>query len=69
MKVLGYVFIGFAVLNFLVAIVAAGGGDGQMAGQKIGGVLMMGVLGAFCLSRAKKKDEEEKEREKWRKGE
>lgn len=65
MKTAGWIFVVFAILNFIVFIIAAAGGQAEAAGTKIGGAIMLGVLGAFLIHRGKQKEQEEKDREKW----
>ena len=55
MKVLGYIFIGFAVLNLILLDFV--------------GVGMCGVIGAYLLYRAEKKKEEADDKKKWENGE
>lgn len=67
MKVAGWIFIAFAVLNFAAFIAASASGASDAAGSKIGGAIMLGVLGAYLLHRGKQKEQEDKDREKWNK--
>lgn len=55
MKVLGYIFIGLAVLNLIFLDFV--------------GVGMCGVTGAYLLYRAEKKKEELDDKKKWENGE
>ncbi|MCH5179080.1 MAG: hypothetical protein J1F13_05285 [Prevotellaceae bacterium] len=66
MKILGIVFLVFAGLNLIVAIVCATSEvDGSVVAQKFFAGLMLGVLGAFLVSRANKKKKEVEEKHKW----
>ena len=67
MKVAGWVFIAFAILNFIAFIAAMAAGASDAAGMKISGAIMLGVLGAYLVHRGKQKEQEEKDREKWNK--
>ncbi len=67
MKVAGWIFVVFAILNFIVFIAAMAMGEAEAAGSKIGGAIMLGVLGAYLVHRGKQKEQEEKNREKWNK--
>ena len=63
MKTFGWVLIVFAILNFLVFIVAASSGDAEAAGGKIGAALLLGVL----VHRGKQKEQEQQDRDEWNK--
>ena len=67
MKVAGWIFVVFAILNFIVFIAAMAMGEAEAAGSKIGGAIMLGVLGAYLVHRGKQKEQEGKNREKWNK--
>lgn len=67
MKVAGWIFIAFAILNFIAFIAAMAIGEAEAAGRKMGGAIMLGVLGAYLVHRGKQKEQEEKDREKWNK--
>lgn len=67
MKTFGWVLIVFAILNFLVFIVAASSGDAEAAGGKIGAALLLGVLGAYLVHRGKQKEQEQQDRDEWNK--
>lgn len=67
MKTFGWILIVFAILNFLVFIVAASSGDAESAGGKIAAALMLGVLGAFLVHRGKQKEQEQQDRDEWNK--
>ena len=54
MKVAGWIFVVFAILNFIVFITAMAMGEAEAAGSKIGGAIMLGV------HRGKQKEQEEK---------
>lgn len=64
MKVLGWIFAVLGVLNFIIGIIAASEVP-EAAGQKIIGGITIGILGIFLISRAKKKDHEQEELDKW----
>lgn len=65
MKGLGITFVIFGILNLIVGISAAAYGEAEAAGRKFGGAGMLIVLGAFMISRAKKKKEEEQNKSDW----
>ncbi|MBQ2187454.1 MAG: hypothetical protein II401_02680 [Bacteroidales bacterium] len=67
MKTFGWVLIVFAILNFIVFLVAASSGSTDAAGGQIGAALLLGVLGAFLVHRGKQKEQEQKDREEWNK--
>lgn len=64
MKVLGWFFAVLGVLNFIIGIIAASEVP-EAAGQKIIGGITIGVLGIFLISRAKKKEQETEDQNKW----
>lgn len=64
MKVLGWIFAVLGVLNFIIGIIAASEVP-EAAGQKIIGGITIGVLGIFLISRAKKKEQETEDQNKW----
>lgn len=68
MKVAGWIFIAFAILNFIAFVAAMAAGATEAAGTKIGGAIMLGVLGAFLIHRGKQKEQEEKDKERWNNG-
>lgn len=59
MKVWGYVLLILGALSFIGAL---------MGGSSPVGGLFWTVLGVYLLSRAKKKEEEKKDKENWMKG-
>ena len=61
MRTWGWIFLVIGILNFLIFLIAAGS-DPEMAGRPLSSAIMFGVLGAFLISRANKKEQEEKER-------
>lgn len=65
MKGLGITFVIFGILNLIVGISAAAYGEAEAAGRKFWGAGMLIVLGAFMISRAKKKKEEEQNKSDW----
>lgn len=65
MKGLGITFVIFGILNLIVGISAAAYGEAEAAGRKFLGAGMLIVLGAFMISRAKKKKEEEQNKSDW----
>lgn len=67
MKVAGWIFIAFAILNFIAFIAAMAIGEAEAAGRKIGGAIMLGVLGAYLVHRGRQKEKEEKDIENWNK--
>lgn len=67
MKTAGWILIVFAILNFIVFLIAASSGTADAAGGKIGSALVLGVLGAFLVHRGKQKEQEQKDREEWNK--
>lgn len=64
MKVLGWIFAVIGSLNLIIGFIAASMNP-EAAGQKIIGGITIGVLGIFLISRAKKKDHEQEELDKW----
>lgn len=66
MRTWGWIFLVIGILNFIIFLIAAGV-DPEMAGTPLSSAIMFGVLGAFLISRANKKEEEEREREEWNK--
>lgn len=66
MKNIGFLIIGFAALNLLTAIIMVlVPGNEIKAAMKFIQALMCGVLGAYLIHRANKKEEEKKEKQKW----
>lgn len=65
MKNIGFLIIGFAVLNLLTAIMVLEPGNEIKVVMKLIQALMCGVLGAYLIHRANKKEEEKKEKQKW----
>ena len=66
MRTWGWIFLVIGILNFLIFLIAAGT-DPEMAGSPLSSAIMFAVLGAFLISRANKKEQEEKERNEWNK--
>lgn len=64
MKVLGWIFAVIGSLNLIIGFIAASMNP-EAAGQKIIEGITIGVLGIFLISRAKKKDHEQEELDKW----
>ena len=60
MKISGIILLIFAALNFLVAIIAAGSGAGEAAGQKFSATILLGVIGGvlYYFGNKKTKDKE-----------
>lgn len=65
MKVAGWIFIAFAILNFIAFIAAMAIGEAEAAGRKMGEAIMLGVLGAYLVHKGKQKEKEEKEIDDW----
>lgn len=65
MKNIGFLIIGFAVLNLFTAIMVLEPGNEIKVVMKLIQALMCGVLGAYLIHRANKKEEEKKEKQKW----
>lgn len=64
MKVLGWIFAVLGALYFIIGIIAASEVP-EAAGQKIIEGITIGVLGIFLISRAKKKEQEKVDQDKW----
>ncbi len=69
MKTAGIIFLVFAGLNLfaLIAAICTAAG-GEIIARELGGVLMCGALGAFLIHRAKQKQQEKEDKEKWNRG-
>lgn len=68
MKTAGWIFIVFAILNFVVFVIASAAGESEAAGTKIGAAIMLGVLGAYLIHRGNQKEQEQKEKDNWNNG-
>lgn len=66
MKTFGWIFLVIGILNFILFVIGASQGEPR-AGQSLNAALLFGVLGAFMISRGKKKEQEEKEKREWSK--
>lgn len=66
MKTWGIIFLVMGILNFVMFIITAGV-DPEASGRVLSSAIMLGVIGAFMISRANKKEQEEKERNEWNK--
>ncbi|MBR5642892.1 MAG: hypothetical protein IKW77_01750 [Salinivirgaceae bacterium] len=66
MKVLGWVFVVIGIGNLVLALIGLSIGEPQAA-TNLRAVFLFGVLGAFMISRGKKKEQEEKEKKDWNK--
>ena len=64
MKALGWIFIVLGVLDFIVGIIGITNGY-EGGGRSIGGGIWVGVLGAYLIHRAKQKQQEREDQEKW----
>lgn len=64
MKVLGWIFAVFGVLNLIVGFIAAAEAP-EVAGERIIFGITIGALGIFMISRAKKKEQEKEEQNRW----
>lgn len=64
MKILGWIFAVLGVLNLIVGFIAAAEAP-EAAGQKIMGGITIGILGIFLITRAKKKEQEKEDIDKW----
>lgn len=64
MKVLGWIFAVFGVLNLIVGFIAAVEAP-EVAGERIIFGITIGALGIFMISRAKKKEQEKEEQNRW----
>lgn len=65
MKTAGWIFMVLGILNFIAFILASAYGELEAAKTKLGGAIMLVVLGAYLIHRGKQKDQEEQDREKW----
>lgn len=66
MKIAGYIILSFGILVFVLSIISiANSEDGSSA---FSGGLMWLAIGAYLISRAKKKEKEKKEKDDWIKG-
>ncbi len=61
MKVTGIIFLIFAALNFIVALIAASYGNAEAVGQKISAAMLLGILGGVLYYFGDKKDKAEKD--------
>lgn len=66
MKTIGWIFLGLGIINFIMFLIGVSQGEPR-ATTSLSGAIMLGVLGAFLISRANKKEQEEKDKENWRK--
>ena len=66
MRTWGWIFLVIGILNFIIFLIAAAT-DPEMAGSPLSSAVMFCFLGAFLISRANKKEQEEKERNEWNK--
>ena len=64
MKALGWIFIVFGVLDFVVGIIGVANGY-EVGGRQVGGGIGIGALGVFLVYRAKKKKQERQEHDNW----
>ena len=70
MKAAGIIFLIFAGLNFIAFIAATVSGVGSdIVTRELSAVFMLGALGGFLLYRAKQKEQEKDNKDKWDKGE
>ena len=65
MKGWGIAFVVIGILDLISGIAAVAYGESDAAGRELGGAGMFIVLGAFMISRAKKKKEEEQNKSDW----
>lgn len=65
MKILGWFLLIISILNFVAVLVAAANGEAEYAARSFGGFVTLGLLGVYLLHRAKQKESEQTEREKW----
>lgn len=64
MRVIGWILIFFAAIT-LVAVITTASVNPDKAASASQAVLLFGVLGAFLISRANKKEKESKEKDDW----
>lgn len=65
MKTVGIIFLVFGILGLLAAFIAMGDGKSEVFAKGLGNAGMFIVLGAFMISRAKKRQEEENDKKNW----
>lgn len=65
MKNFGYILVVLAILNFIVALIAISYNASEAAARKFGSTLMLGILGAYLIHRAKQKEQEKRDKENW----
>jgi uncharacterized membrane protein YfcA len=68
MKIGGIIALIFGVLNLIIGIGGLSSQYADKAGGKIGFGIGAIVLGIYLLNRANKKKEEQKDKEKWNRG-
>ena len=66
MKTIGWIFLGLGIINFIMFLIGVSQGEPRVT-TSLSGAIMLGVLGAFLISHANKKEQEEKDKENWRK--
>lgn len=65
MKTVGWILLVLGILNLFVSIMALSAGADDAAGAKFASAIVTGVLGAFLISRGKKKEEDEINKKNW----
>lgn len=65
MKAWGWVFVVIGSMSFVCMFLALASDYPERSESLLSNALMFGLLGAYMLSRAKKKDEDEHNRDKW----
>ena len=61
MKITGAIFLFLAVANFFVAILAAGAGAGEAAGQKLSAAILLFIIGGVLFYYGKQKEKTQRE--------
>ena len=68
MKVAGIIFLVFAAMNLIMAIVTVLAGEVEAASTCFGGVVLLGFLGVFFIAQHNRKLRREEEKDRWRNG-
>lgn len=63
----GIFFMVFAVANFIMFIISPFCGNEEMTGKYFSATLMLGILGVYLIHCAKRRKNENEERDKWNK--
>lgn len=68
MKIAGWIFVVLAILNLIAFILGTAYGYADAVSTKLGGAIMLGVLGVYLIDRGKQKKQEKQDKNKWNNG-